>query len=401
MGIKFKKFQKKLIIHSILFFCIPHLCLAQKNGFQESRIINKNYFEEIPFNLVLDKIVIPVTIENQVYNFLLDTGAPNLISRELRYKLNVKNSQNIVVSDANNKKDSLELITINNLKIGNVACINSMAIVNDIAKHPLLKCYKIDGFIGSNFFKNAILKIDYNAKKIIITDKIKQLYPKSKGKKLYLLGNQIAPYVKIEFKGNNGSIGQEQVLVDTGMDGFYELTKDFYQNFLPKTIFEEIANSEGAGSIGLFGESNSSKQFLLRSDHFKLDNTIFKNLYIITSDDNNSKIGLEFAKYGDIIIDFKNKRFYYEAVDSIMLTEKVPKITPTLLNDKIVVGYIWDSSLKSKLSYGDLVLKINNEEMTTKTPCEILYLKKTGKQNKVNELIIRTKNNIFETIIEN
>ena len=44
-------------------------------------LIQKKYYEVIDFEIVMKKIVIPVTINNKEYKFLLDTGAPNIISK--------------------------------------------------------------------------------------------------------------------------------------------------------------------------------------------------------------------------------------------------------------------------------------------------------------------------------
>lgn len=44
---------------------------------------SKNYYQEITFEFIKNKIIIPVEIDGKTYKFLLDTGAPNMISKEI------------------------------------------------------------------------------------------------------------------------------------------------------------------------------------------------------------------------------------------------------------------------------------------------------------------------------
>lgn len=101
------------------------------------------------------------------------------------------------------------------------------------------------------------------------------------------------------------------VLIDTGMDGFYEVSNRANKIFEEYKVFEVIAKANGVNSLGLFGAGNPTPQNLLKVETAVLNSTKIKNLIINTTDDNNSRIGLDFLNYGDLIIDFKNKKAYF------------------------------------------------------------------------------------------
>jgi len=74
--------------------------------------------------------------------------------------INAINSKPIVktaVRDGNTTKDSLDVINIPLIQLGNLNFENQIAMVSDLEHHPFLKCYGIDGLIGSNLFTKTVL----------------------------------------------------------------------------------------------------------------------------------------------------------------------------------------------------------------------------------------------------
>ncbi|MFN3753939.1 retropepsin-like aspartic protease [Flavobacterium sp.] len=381
----------------VLLFLTVHLC-AQELSFDQGNIKGKNYYEEIDFEIVNDKIIIPVTINDKTYKFLLDTGAPNLITKRLKDEISIQSLKRIPVSDANNQVDTLEMIAVKSIKLKNLNFENNVVLATDLDHHFILKCYKIDGFIGSNLFKKSILKISLKDKKIIITDDIKKLHPKSKPTKLTLFGDQKSPYIKINLTGNNQEKGYEDVLVDTGMDGFYEISNRAYSVFSKENIFEELSKSKGTSNIGLFGAAPVKEQILVKPSKLQINDTTFENLITNTTDDNNSRLGLDILKYGDIIIDFKNKKFYFESEKLINLDHKAPIYSPTVLEQKFVIGHVWDKNYQDRLKFGDEIIRIDNHILSEMDFCDIIKLKKNRDPKKDYELEVRTNDNQTTTI---
>ena len=392
----------KIRFLTILIFLTSWSICSQEVNFDLGSTKEKNYFEEISYESVYDKVVIPVAINGKEFRFLLDTGAPNVISKKVLEELNLVNTKKINVSDANNLEQSMQAVEIPKIKIGNLTFENQVALVYDLENHNILSCFKIDGFVGSNLLKKSILKISKADQKIIITDQIKKLNPSKKPTKIKIIGNQKSPYIEFRFTGKNKEIVSDMVLIDTGMDGFYEMSNRAYKIFEEYKVFEVIARANGVNSLGLFGAGNPTPQNLLKVETAVLNSTKIKNLIINTTDDNNSRIGLDFLNYGDLIIDFKNKKAYFESEDTITLESLVPKYATIVQDNKYVVGLVWDEELAKQMSFGDEIISIDSYKINEMSFCEILKLKKEWKNKTNYSLTIKNKENKITTItIEN
>lgn len=385
---------------TILFLFVTSLLFSQKIAFDQGKINQKNYYEEISFELVNDKIILPVVINNKTFKFLLDTGAPNVISKTVLAEINIQNSKKINVSDANNQSDEMEMVAIESMKLGNLTFDNNVALVSDLDNHFILKCFKMDGFIGSNLLHNSVIKISLKDKKIIITDNIKNLQTKAKPSKLKLISEQKSPYVKIYFSNSNKDRVSEEVLIDTGMDGFYEMSNRAFGIFSDDNVLEELSRSTGSSSIGLFGAAPEKEQILLKAPFLQLNDTTFENLITNTTDDNNSRIGLDLLKHGDIIIDFKKKKFYFEAIETVVLDKKPPIYSATIIDNKYSIGFVWDESFRDKLSYGDEIIRVDSFVLDQMDFCDIVKIKNFRKDNQSYELEVKSKDNSNTQIVK-
>ena len=120
--------------------------------------VKKELFrEEIGFELVDNLIVVPVKIENETYNFCLNTGFTSSISKDLQHKLGYQN-----IPDFDTTGTVVPKITI-----GKIDFMNTLSI---IIPTDTFGCKVIHGCIGANLMKIAIWKIDYGKQKIIFTN---------------------------------------------------------------------------------------------------------------------------------------------------------------------------------------------------------------------------------------
>jgi len=386
-------------IFSALFIIFFSICHAQKFSIDQGSVEPKKYYEEVSFELVYEKIVVPVIINNKSYHFLVDTGAPNIISNELFAELNIKTIKTLEVSDANESKDSLGLTSIETIQLGSVYYNNTVALVSDLKNHPVLGCYKIDGFIGSNLLKNSVVKFDFANKKMILTDHSNNLNLKSKPVKLKLVGAQKAPYVEINFLRSKDKKASELLLIDTGMDGFYDISKRAFDIFDNEgDILSVISRSSGSSGMGLFGGGHETEKHLLRINGIKLHKTTFENIITTTSKDNNSRIGLDILKYGIMVLDFKSSKFYFEGNEKVVLDHIPSKLDLTVIDGVFTVGLVWDEDLQQKISYGDLILKIDEHDFTKMSLCEIVDVRKKSEKGVPFELTVKTKEDKIITL---
>jgi predicted aspartyl protease len=375
----------------VLFIAFSSFSFAQNIDLNKGNTKEESYYTEIQFEYVNGKIIIPILINEKTYRFLLDTGAPNLITKKLAETLKQKSLQEIKVSDANDNKSSMNFVELPNITIGNVVFENSVALSSNDDGNLVFDCFNLDGFIGSNLLRNSILQIDTRNKTLIITNDEKKLKLNKKNSiELSLIGNQSSPYIWIKLKGKNS--GKEQVLLDTGMKGFYDISNRNYSLLKNENIFKIISTGIGSKEIGLFGNSKDSEQLKIFLPEMKISNSSFLNISTITTNDKNSRIGIELFENGIATLDFKNKKFYFDQYGiNTDLNEKQLGFSATILNQKLSIGIVWDEKLKDKIFSGDEIIEINGKNYENYLLCDLINKKSIFKEIEIVNIKIRNK----------
>lgn len=388
--------MKKLCV--LLLIVFSNFCFAQNISLNKGNTQEQNYYSEIQFEYVNGKIIIPVIINEITYRFLLDTGAPNLITKKLTSILNPKSLQEIKVNDANHNKSSMNVVELPNLTIGNIVFENSVALSSNDENNLVFDCFNLDGFIGSNLLRNSIIQIDIKNKNLIITNDASKLkLNKKKSLTLSLMGIQSSPYIWIKLKGEKS--GKEQVLLDTGMKGFYGVSSRNYSLFKDEKIFKLLAYGTGTESISIFGNSKNTTQQSLMLPKIEIANSNFLNISTITTNDDNSKIGIELFEKGTATIDFLNKKFYYEQFENNLdMSEKFSKFSATILNNKFSIGIVWDEKLKDLIYTGDEIIEINDKNYENYSLCDLINKKSIFKDIEIIKLKIKNRNGEVKTI---
>lgn len=357
-------------LYLFLLFIIPISKNAQSITLNQGGTSQKEYYSEIPFENINNKLIVPVVIENQTYRFLLDTGAPCVITSKLSKALQTKFLANINTKDANGKSDTLKMVTLQEIKLGDITFQDIPAIVAD--NKLVFDCFNIDGFIGSNMLRNSVVQLSSVKQSIILTDSPSRLkLNKKHASKLYLYDTQSSPYIKIKLK--NKEEASEELLFDTGMNNIYDMSLRAYEILKTTNLFTDVEEGFGNASIGIFGNSESTKNYRFTVPQIKINGMPFKNITIETTNDRNSRMGAELIKHGLVTLDYKNKYFYFEPYkDSYDLSEKRFGFKPTLVNDKLVVGIIWDDAIKGIIGIGDEIVQIDDINYDNMDHCLII-----------------------------
>lgn len=383
----------------ILLISLNSLCYSQNISFNQGTIKNEEYFTELQFEYINGKIILPVKINNKTYKFLLDTGAPNCLTKNLNNALNPEILQKISVSDANKNKSIMNVVKIPELEIGNIIFLNSVALSSNDDKNLVFDCFSIDGFIGSNMLRNSIIQIDTKNKILRITNNKEKLdFNKKSGIKLSLIGNQSSPYIWLNMKDKKTA--KEQVLLDTGMKGFYDISNRNYNLLKKENIIKIINIGNGTKDISLFGNSNINEQLRLIIPEINISNSIFYNISTTTTNDSNSRIGVDLFEYGVGTIDFINKKFYFDNFNenSIDLKEKLIGFSPTIIENKLSIGIVWDENLKDKMHTGDEIIELNGTNYENYNICDLISKKSIFKDIVIKEIIVKTKSGELKKI---
>lgn len=382
----------KRIFCYLLLTLFPALSFAQIT-LNRGSIASSSYLDTISYHVIKEKIIIPVSINGTTYQFILDTGAPFAISQKLYRKIRPQTIGTVNISDANGAGDSARVISVPKLNIGNIAFLNTTGIVFNNTTEKMFGCVVVDGIIGSNMLRNSVLQINSRDKQIVLTNSVKKLSLEKKfSQQLRLTMGQSNPLIKIGLRKGKDK-ATEELLFDTGAQGFYDMSVRSYRIFKSQTdIMDTIAKGYGSNVWGMNGLAGKQRQFLLNIPKLEVGKATFQNVIVETTNDSTSRIGASILKYGITTLDYHNQRFYfrpYENINTGELSERPWPVEPTLKNDKMVVGIIWNPALRTEINLGDEILQSGNINYSQMSFCELVESEANKSQDKERKLLLR------------
>lgn len=359
-----------------MLFCLAicvssQVCEAQNSSpFFGGKAKRESYCSRIPYDTVSTKIIVPVVIEGKTYRFILDTGAPTTISTELFQKLKPTVIRKLHITDANNAADSLSIVSLNELTLGDVTFSDVRALV--AGSNIIFDCFGVDGFIGSNMLRHSIIQLNHQTKQLVLTDSKKNLTLNKKQSSSLYLDKQAGPYIWIGLA--NQKKVKEQVLFDTGMGALYDLSLRSLALFEPHHIFIERAKAVGSNSFGFFGAATDTLQYRLLLPQLDINGGILTDVPVETTVDSNSRIGADLLLYGVVTIDYRNQKFYFApfSKDPSNLMKRDFPISLMPRHGKLFVGFVWDPALEKQISRGDQILTIDGESYEQIDLCTLI-----------------------------
>lgn len=347
-----------------ILFCIAiflgYLVFAQARLFAEGNILPKEYNETISFEIENNYIILPIEIEGKKYRFLFDTGATNVVNSSV-FK-DFKEISDLNIHDSNSKKEEMKMVEVPDYKLGNLSFQNFKFVKFDFSKNYIFNCLNLDGIFGSNSLKDSVVKIDYQNKKITITNSIKNISTSIKGEKMKLVGSQKTPYFQLKLSGKDKA--NEDVLFDSGFRGFYLQSDRAYKILKSKNIYENVISAPAQLSLGIFGLEPLSEKSIFTIPNFQLGKAKFINVTSYFSNTGDSLLGVEILKYGSLILDFINSKYYFEPFNTeINFTKPYPPYRVVFDNDKVKVGMIINEKLRNVISVGDVITSIDGQKL--------------------------------------
>jgi len=186
-----------------------------------------DFYYEIPFEYRNNEIVIKVSIGNQTYDYIFDTGGYNDITDEIQSKNNFPILTTQTVGSSNKLKAKVNLVKVDSLKIGKLVFKDVAALQMNFENSPTIKCTINGALIGASLIKNYIWQIDYPNKKIIITDQLHKLTNLDRAVKVPVTFNtRMMPYIVAKI--NNVP---QKFMFDMGSSSLFVLTDKAVQKF--------------------------------------------------------------------------------------------------------------------------------------------------------------------------
>ncbi|CAD0008173.1 PDZ domain-containing protein [Flavobacterium chungangense] len=271
----------------------------------------------IPFKLINNLVFIPIKVNGIELNFLLDSGVDEtiLFSMEDKKEVSFKNIEKIKLRGLGSEEEIEGLKSTNNiLETHGLKSANHLVYIIldqgfNLSSHIGIP---VNGIIGYKFFKNNIVEVNYQKKRIFVhqnNEKIRIALNK-KFKAIPITIERSKPYLMASAIVKNVNI-PAKLLVDIGnSDSFWVFENDKIK--LPEKNFPDFLGKGFSGDI----EGHRAK-----IDEFSLADFDFKNPIVSFPDSSSIKnvkmvvnrigsVGGEVLKRFTIVMDYADKKMY-------------------------------------------------------------------------------------------
>lgn len=306
--------KKILVLFFGLLLVFP--LFAQADFFIE----NKKKKIIIPFTLINNLVFIPIKVNGIELNFMLDSGVEEtiLFSMEDKKEVSFKNVEKIKLRGLGSEEEIEGLKSAHNIleTHGLKSNHHLLYIILDqgfnLSSHIGIP---VNGIIGYNFFRNNIVEINYQKKKIIVhqnTDKVRSEL-KKKFQMVPIKIQRSKPYLNAMATVNHTDI-EAKLLIDIGnSDSFWIFENNKIK--LPEKNFPDFLGKGFSGDIE--GHRGKIEKFTIAN--FEFDNPIIafpdsnsvKNVKMVP--DRIGSVGGEVLKRFRLVLDYADQKLYLKS----------------------------------------------------------------------------------------
>ena len=300
-----------------VLFGVCLVCYAFAAQAQPSFTINNNYKRvKLPFKLVRNMIVLPLTINNKgPYNFVLDTGVGIVLITDptLIDSINVASKHLIKIVGLGTGNDYEAYITTGlNFKFPDITGTNISAAILKEDQFSLSSYagIPIHGLIGYEFFESFAVKINFSDSTLTV-GALKNIRVFNKSNKLPITIEDRKPYLTTNVKFTDGRQLNCKLVIDLGAGHQLLLENQDNRNYV--TMQKLISANLG---VGLSGPITG---FLSRINEIELGNYKLKNIITSFIDSDSTKLnsirrdgnlGINILKKFNLVIDYQSGAMY-------------------------------------------------------------------------------------------
>ncbi|WP_410881234.1 PDZ domain-containing protein [Myroides sp. DW712] len=342
---------------------------AQKGMFKKGTIQPSVYKEQLAYTLVNQLIYVTVEIEGKEYIFLVDTGAPSTIRKNLDVDFVFLKKESIM--DAMQNTQEVDYVTLPSIKIGNLTFDNFVFMQEDLT---VFEDLGIDGIIGGNITARGAWDFDLQKNSITVSNTLDQAWLKEANFSAFKMKKTDigTPLLSLTYFDR---IKEKGIFFDTGYSGLFYLSASMFDKVKP--YVSDYITGEGILSKNAFG--NSVGETALLPLKMKLGQQHIPIFFSDVEEDEESNLGVEWLSHYRVII-YKNTFYFSNEGQRGFETKFVGKgIKTAVENGELLVTFVWHNSPAHKqgIQLGDKIQAVNGQQVADLTLNEQLELKKT------------------------
>ncbi len=370
-----------LLMAISVYAYIEYIQCKFKSVTSNAELISQDFVKQINYTQKRDWILVKLRINNssKEYDFIFDTGAQvTMFSPELVTELDLD-----VTTFSGSKSDSeavpVMLIVADEVHLGDIKFVDVGGMAVDFSKMGNLDCIGVHDIIGRNFIEQAVFRIDYQNKSMLISDDLNKLPAVGKAQ-LFTYPDTKVGTPLIPSKINNYS--SIDLTVDTGFSGFVDVSS--------KELFNQIEQSNDVKSrLKKVAPYKSFKNISARDELKVKTELIIGNINVgpvfldidkeeTAKNKSSGLLGNQFLENFVVTINFGERQFFLEQHTKFVSNSNPSPFGMSIgpQDNKIIVRTLYHQSVAalSGIQIGDEIIRINQHDLqnlSTKKSCNI------------------------------
>ena len=300
-----------------------------------------DFLETLTYENRMGLMVIEVELAGKKRRFVLDSGAPNLLSKELAEELALPALFSKNVGDSQGASRKLDFVEVPEFKVGDLVFEDMLAVVGDLNASPVLRCLEVEGLIGANLMRRAHWQIDYQAMEIRIASSLDSL-PRINEESIrvpFTTSLQGTPKVDFLLEG----IEAANFVVDLGSNSGLDGSFSWYRKNR-KSITGQAVSAYGAAESGLYGNSKDSSYITVISSVKSKTDELGPHV-VEFEGAGGFNIGNAWLDQFLVTFDWKNSELHLLSIQSKSITEYGNYgFKPVFADNQLKVGYVVSGS---------------------------------------------------------
>ena len=352
--------HKSYFLLAVIAFFVS-ACSSNRSLFRQGAVDQSSFVEEIPFTLESDLIFLNLEMRDKTYRFILDTGAPNVITKEVAEALNLSRQKYGNVSDSQGQSSQLESVILPPVTLGNLTFTNTAALIADMRAIPIFDCMKVDGLLGSNLMAKTFVQIDFQ-ERVVRMASSRSAYEVVDPIRLPFTTR--STYTPIIQSLQIGDQTIEDITLDYGSGNGLTLPQEL---FTEATLETAPVTSRGASGTGLYGTGRGDIYYTpAHVPAFGADSVLLR-----IRPQRNRLLGVDILKQFKATIDWQRKELLLERQQPGWPEWKAFGMGIEVVDNHLEIGTITTPSPAAEkgLEVGQRVLRINGRPMTAEDYC--------------------------------
>ncbi len=302
----FGKFDPRILLATMIALGISSCAVKWMDTIRYGSIGSTDFSETVEVTLESRLIFVPVQINGKSYRFLLDSGAPFSISKEIQDELQYKEISKGHIVDSDFNRIAVKVVQVDSLHIGSVPFLNQTAFIGDFKASPTLKCLNIDGILGSNLMRHCNWVIDQENSVITLTSVLED-WAKEDAKVIpFSADSQFDIMLDIDA----GASVITNIELDYGSNGAITLPKSVFDSLQAKEEFAGVMMDRGVKQTGLVGTPVEIERKSVIIDSVGFGDVRLNNVEIKTG--KSGLLGNHFLSGFLVAIDWASKQLYFK-----------------------------------------------------------------------------------------